>query len=292
MTTNDKISDYITFPRTFENYRWYKPILVFILTFIIMLILSAAILAVFYLIVGFDFIRLVFQGGYEAFNSPLAILFADLIIIVFIPSLYLASKVVKDRPFSSYSSSRGGWNFKLYFKALVIPLILYIIYMAADTAIRGPEGTSHLSIAFLAVILISIPLQSIAEEYIFRGLIMQTLGSWFKIPVLAIVLQALIFAMGHGYNSIGLFETLVSGLGFGFFAWKTNGIEVSSALHTANNFAVGLFVMLGLQASSSSPQLSEVAVAIVFLIVLYIIMYYVGKKTDWFGEIPENSQDI
>ena len=131
-----------------------------------------------------------------------------------------------------------------------------------------------------------------AAKYIFRGLIMQTLGSWFKIPVLAIVLQAIIFAMGHGYNSIGLFETLVSGLGFGFFAWKTNGIEVSSALHTANNFAVGLFVMLGLQASSSSPQLSEVAVAIVFLIVLYIIMYYVGKKTDWFGEIPENSQDI
>ena len=292
MTMNDKIPDYITFPRTFENYRWYKPILVFILSFIIMFILSALILAVFYLIVGPDFIISVFHGGYEVLNSPLAILFADLIIIVFIPSLYLASKVVNDRPFSSYSSSRGGWNFKLYFKALVIPLVLYIIYMGTVTAITGPESTSHFSIAFLAVILISVPLQSIAEEYIFRGFIMQTLGSWFKIPLLAIVLQAIIFTMGHGYNSIGLLETLVSGLGYGFFAWKTNGIEVSSAIHTANNFSVGLFVMLGLQASTSSPQLSEVAVTIVFLIMLYMIMYYVGKKTDWFGEIPENSQNI
>ena len=292
MTTNGKISDYITFPKTFENYRWYKPILVFIVSLIIMFILSAVILGVFYLLVGFDFIRLVFQGGYEALTSPLAILFADLLIIVFIPSLYLASKVVKDRPFSSYSSSRGGWNFKLYFKALVIPLILYIIYAGAETAITGPEGTSQFSIAFLAVILISVPLQSIAEEYIFRGLIMQTLGSWFRIPVLAIVLQAIIFALGHGYNSIGVFETLISGLGFGFFAWKTNGLEVSSALHTANNFTAGLFIMLGLQASTSSPQLGEVAVTIVFLIILYIIMYYVGKKTDWFGEIPENSQNV
>ncbi|WP_405267091.1 CPBP family intramembrane glutamic endopeptidase [Methanobrevibacter sp.] len=247
---------------------------------------------VFYLLVGFDFVRLVFQGGYEALTSPLAILFTDLLIIIFIPALYLASKVVKDRPFSSYSSSRGGWNFKLYFKALVIPVILYIIYMGAYTAITGPEGTYNFSIAFLAVILISVPLQSIAEEYIFRGLIMQTLGSWFRIPVLVIVLQAIIFALGHGYNSIGVFETLISGLGFGFFAWKTNGIEVSSALHTANNFSVGLFVMLGLQASTSSPQLGEVAVTIVFLIMLFIIMYYVGKKTDWFGEIPENSQNV
>ena len=289
---DDKIVDYVTFPRTFESYRWYKPIIVFILSFIITFLLTGLIIGIFYLMVGPDFLRATIRGGYEALNSPLAIFFSDLLIIVFIPSVYLASKVVKDRPFSSYSSSRGGWNFKLYFKALVIPVILYIIYMAAEAAILGQKDVSHFSIAFLAVILISVPLQSIAEEYVFRGLIMQTFGSWFKIPVLALVLQAIIFALAHGYNSIGLFETLVSGLGYGFFAWKTNGIEVSSAMHSANNFAVGLFVMLGLKVSTSSPQLMDVVSGIVFLIVLYIIMYCVGKKTDWFGEIPENAQNI
>ena len=291
MSMNDKISDYITFPTTFENYRWYKPILVFIVTFIIMCILGVAIVAAFYLIVGPDFVKSVFQGGYEAFISPMAIFFSDLLIIIFIPSLYLASKVVNDRPFSSYSSSRGGWNFKLYFKALIIPIILYIIYMGADSAIRGPAGASHFSIAFLIVLLISVPIQCIAEEYIFRGFFMQTLGSWFKIPLLALILQAIIFALGHGYNSIGVFETLVYGLGYGFFAWKTNGLEVSSALHTANNFTFGLFVMFGLQASTSSPQLWDVASSIVFIVIVYLIMYYVGRKTDWFGEITESSQN-
>ncbi|MBQ6351288.1 MAG: hypothetical protein IJI42_10200, partial [Methanobrevibacter sp.] len=73
--------------------------------------------------------------------------------------------------------------------------------------------------------------------------------------------------------------------------WKTNGIEVSSAIHTANNFSISLFVMLGLQYSTSNPSLSDTATTIAFEIILFIIMYYVGKKTDWFGEIPENSQN-
>ena len=291
MTISDKIYDYITFPTTFENYRWYKPILVFIVTFIIMFILGVLTVAAFYLIVGPDFVASVFKGGYEAFISPLAIFFSDLLIIIFIPSLYLASKVVNDRPFSSYSSSRGGWNFKLYFKALVIPVILYIIILAIDSAIKGPAGASNFSIAFLVLLFISIPLQCIAEEYIFRGFFMQTLGSWFNIPLLAIILQAIIFAFGHGYNSIGVFETFVFGLGCGFLAWKTNGLEVSSAIHSANNFCFGLFVMLGLQASTSTPQLWDVVSGIAFEVVLFLIMYYAGRKTGWFGEIPENSQN-
>ena len=93
MTMNDKISDYITFPRTFENYRWYKPILVFILSLIILSILMVAIVAVFYLTAGLEFVKSVFSGGYEALTSPMAILFTDLLIIIFIPSLYIASKI-------------------------------------------------------------------------------------------------------------------------------------------------------------------------------------------------------
>lgn len=289
MTMNEKIADYITFPKTFENYRWYKPILVLVLSIIIMSILSGITISAFYIMAGPDFIRSVFYGGYEILVSPMAMFFMDLIIIMFLPSLYIASKVVKDRPFSSYSSSRGGWNFKLYFKALIIPMILFIIYMAAETAIKGPQGTSHFSIPFLLVLFISVPLQCIAEEYMFRGFIMQTLGAWFKMPVLAIVIQSIIFALCHQYNILGLFETLVTGIGFGFFAWKTNGLEISSAIHTVNNFAVGLFVMLGLKASTSSPQLWDVVASIVFLIILVIVMYFAGKKTNWFGEISENS---
>lgn len=284
----EKISDYLTYPKTFENYKWYKPILVFIVAFVVIMILDGLILLIFNYTMGFEFVKNVFSGGYELFNSAIGLLFVDSFIITIIPSLYIASKIVKDRPFSSYSSSRGGWNFRLYLKALIIPLILYVSYASIESVITGSKGTYQLSIPFLIVLFICFPLQSIAEEYAFRGFIMQTLGSWFNIPVLALILQAVIFALGHDYNSIGLVEMVVAGIILGFFAWKTNGIEVSSAMHTASNFSVGLSVMLGLRTSTSTPQLYSVLATIVFEIVLLIIMYYVGKKTNWFGEIPEN----
>ena len=259
MSMKNKISDYITFPTTFENYAWYKPLIVIIITFFIMLIFGGAIIAVTYLVGGVDLARTVMSGTYEGLNSALPIIISDLILIMFIPSLYLASKIVNDRPFSSYSSSRGGWNFKLYFKALIIPLIMYIVYQGIDSALTGAKGTSQISIMFLIAICIFVPLQSIAEEFMFRGFLLQTFGSWFKIPVLAIVIQAIIFALFHGYNSFGLLGVLFMGLIYGFFAWKTNGIEVSSAIHTANNFTVGLFIMMSSPTGNGFDQMSSLA---------------------------------
>lgn len=292
MSINDKISDYITFPRTFESYAWYKPIIVFILANIVMFIIGGLMLIVGSLIFGFDFVKITFGSGIEGLNSAIPIIFSDLFIFMFVPGLYFASKIVKDRPFSSYASSRGGWNFKLYLKALIIPVILYLIYQGIEIAINGSNGgTYQVSILFLIVLFISVPLQSTAEEFMFRGILLQTLGSWFKIPVLAIVIQAIIFGLAHGYNSFGLFETVVMGLICGFFAWKTDGIEVSSAIHTANNFCVGFFIMLGLHTSTSSPEITSVLPVIVFEILLCVLLYYVGKKTSWFGELPKNSQN-
>ncbi|MBR0370580.1 MAG: CPBP family intramembrane metalloprotease [Methanobrevibacter sp.] len=293
MSINEKISDYITFPRTFENYAWYKPLIVFIIASVIMFFIGGIIVVSTALLFGTDFTRFLLGGGIDGLNSSLPVLFSDLIIMLFIPALYISSKIVRDRPFSSYSSSRGGWNFKLFLKALIIPLILYLVYQGIYTTITGGgNGTFQLSISFLLVIFITVPLQSIAEEYLFRGILLQTLGSWFKIPILAIVIQALIFGLVHGYNSFGFIETLITGLICGFFAWKTNGIEVSSAFHAANNMCVGISIMLGLQTSTSSPQLSSVLPLIVFEILLCVLLYYIGNKTNWFGEIPENTQNV
>lgn len=290
LDNNKEISDFITFPRTFEKYRWYKPIIVFILGFIITLIFEGILTFAFYGAYGWNNITSMATGGYEVMNTEVGQILIDLSVIVLIPSLYIASKIVKDRPFSSYSSSRGGWNYNLYFKALIIPLIACIILNGIIVLFKGPQGTYHFSLLFLFICVILVPLQCIAEEYVLRGFLMQTFGSWFNIPVVAIVLQAILFATIHDYNSFGIIEICVSGLVFGFLAWKTNGIEVSSAMHTANNFIISLFVMFGLTSTTSSPPMGEVVISIIFDIVLCAIMYYVGKRTDWFGEITEPAE--
>lgn len=277
-------SEFISFAKTFENYRWYRPILVMIVTLVMFVIFSAILTIVFASVYGWDFILHMTQG-YEVMNTEMGQIFSDLGVIIMLPSLYIAVKIIKDRPFSSYSSSRGGWNHKLYFKALIIPVIIYIIFEAISLSITGVKGSNHFSVMFFIACLILVPLQSIAEEYIFRGLLMQSLGSWFNIPILALLIQAVIFAAFHGYNSLGIFGVFVSGLVMGFFTWKTNGLEVGAALHTVNNLAVAFTVMFGLEMASSTAQLNDVIFTIVIQIVLFAVMYYVGGKTNWFGEI-------
>ena len=85
---NDKeFSDFITLPRTFEKYRWYKPILVFIIGLILMLIFQVVVEETFSGLFGEAFINNLINGGYEVLNNPLAEFFSDLGVIIIIPAL-------------------------------------------------------------------------------------------------------------------------------------------------------------------------------------------------------------
>ena len=279
--TVKEISEYITFPRTFEKYRWYKPILVFIIGAIIYLILSLILIVVFSAIYGENIMAQLLRGGYEVMNSEIGEIYSHLAIAIMIPSLYLATKIVKDRPFSSYSSSRGGWNTQLYLKAFIIPFILFLVVGIIEHAILGNVGNYHFTILFFIILLIVVPIQCIAEEYVYRGLLMQTLGSWFNIPLLAVILQAIIFGFTHGYNGIGNIGIIISGL----------GLEVSSAFHTANNLSFSLLVMFGIQSTTSTIQMADLLISTMGSVIFGILLYYIGKRSNWFGEIPETPRE-
>ena len=69
--TGKEISEYTTFTRTFEKYKWYNPILVFIIGAIIFLILGIILIAVFYAIYGENIVVQLLHGGYEVMNSEI-----------------------------------------------------------------------------------------------------------------------------------------------------------------------------------------------------------------------------
>ena len=283
----NKFPDYVTFPRTFEKYKWYKPLLVIILGAILYLVFQVILLVVFGAIYGENIIEGVLTGGYESLNtSDASVYFSYLSIAVFIPAIYIASKIVRDRPFSSYSSSRGGWNWKLYFKCLLIPFVIYVVYTVISFFIGGnkPGSDSHVSVITMVLSLILIPFQCIAEEYVFRGVLMQTFGAWFKIPILAIIIQAVIFALGHSYNSIGVITIGISGVAYGLLAWRSNGLEASSAIHSINNLMSFFVVALGLGSGSSTVSLEDFAIDIAVTLISVIALYYVGNKKGWFNE--------
>ena len=49
------------------------------------------------------------------------------------------------------------------------------------------------------------------------------------------IIQSLIFAIAHTYNILEVIDVVICGLAYGFLAWKSNGLESASALHTIRN---------------------------------------------------------
>ena len=281
-----KFPDYITFPRTFEKYKWYKPLIVIVLVAILYLIFEIILVVIFNTVYGQNITNAIANGGYETLNtSDASIYLSYLSIVLFIPAIYIASKIVRDRPFSSYASSRGGWNWKIYFKCLLIPLVIYAVF-SAISLLAGNEsgGSSQVSVVAMVLSLILIPLQCIGEEYLFRGVLMQSFGSWFKIPILAIIVQAIIFASVHGYNLIGVISIAISGVIWGLLAWRTNGIEAGAAIHSINNLMSFFMVALGLSSISSTVSYWDFAVDIAITLLSAAAVYYVGNKMEWFDE--------
>ena len=280
---SEKFPDYVTYARTFEKYKWYRPLLVIIIAAVIFFILQLVVVGVLGVFYGWDYIVSLAQGGYNTLTSEAGSLVGFLTIVTFVPSLFIASRIVKDRPFSSYSSSRGGWNWKLYFKCLVIPLIIYVVFNVVSVLIFGRKGHYSLTLPILLISIFIVPMQCIAEEYMVRGLIMQTLGAWFKIPIVAVVIQAVIFALMHPYNLLGVIGIFIEGLVFGFLAWKSNGLEVGSALHSVNNFSSSIFAALGFDLVSSVITPVDFAADLFVSLVSAVVLYYVASKQGWFN---------
>lgn len=288
----DVKSDFCTFPRSFEKYKWYKPLIVAALTFILYIILSILCDVLF----GIFFPEL-FSSSllYDPNSSPgletVEGIYTSINIALMIPSFFISSKIVRDRPFSSYLSSRGGWNWEIFAKSLLVALVAYGIITLVEFLIFGVEFDNKFTIlTFLAMVIVTL-FQSFAEELMCRGFLMQTLGSWFKIPVVAIVLQAVFFTVIHSYNLIGLADVLFSGLCYGVIAWYCDGLEVSSALHSVNNIIV--FLTAGLTATELSNNITIEGSLEGILITLVAIaaIFLIDRKYNWIGLKRNNSVD-
>jgi membrane protease YdiL (CAAX protease family) len=87
----------------------------------------------------------------------------------------------------------------------------------------------------LIVILLLVPFQAAAEEYVFRGWFMQAVGAHVRNPIWAIVIGSALFASLHGYSWAGLLDVFAFGAVMAWLAVKTGGLEAPIALHVLNN---------------------------------------------------------
>lgn len=94
--------------------------------------------------------------------------------------------------------------------------------------------------AFVVVVVLLVPFQAAAEEYVFRGYLTQACGGLFNHPVVsrtvAVVVPAVLFALAHGAQDPPVFvDRLAFGLVAGVLVLVTGGLEAAIAMHVLNN---------------------------------------------------------
>ncbi len=112
-------------------------------------------------------------------------------------------------------------------------------------AITGPDGSY---VWLLVVVLLTTPLQSAAEEFVFRGYLSQAVAAWFRTErtgaVVAAVLTAALFSAAHAPPDVLTFlDRFVFGLAASWVTRLTGGLEAAIVLHAVNNVVV--FVLAG-----------------------------------------------
>lgn len=287
------IPDYTKYPREFVTYRWYRPIITSILFVAIYILLCIALLFGVSRWQGGDLsaVYAMIKDGYDSFDAytTLGAIISLGSVALMIPALAIANKIAGGRTFKSYESSRGGWNFGIFFKCLLLAFLFVAIPIAVDEIFIEPgAGVFRFTKEGLILLTILGPMQCIAEEYVFRGLLMQTFGSWFRFPPLAILLSSAAFAAMHPYNKLGVIDIFITGMTFCIITWLSHGIEASSAMHIANNMAVFYCVGAGYgEIGTNVDQRSLIfsaAISAVFLIVMIFCkvfgMFEVMKKND------------
>jgi len=87
---------------------------------------------------------------------------------------------------------------------------------------------------YLISVLVIALLPAVFEETLFRGGIQNLLSRWFKMPVLAIVVTAIVFSAVHG-SYMGFLSRFALGFVLGWFYYKTGNIWLNITGHFINN---------------------------------------------------------
>ncbi|MEV0969124.1 CPBP family intramembrane glutamic endopeptidase [Microtetraspora glauca] len=235
-------------------HRWWRPIvgtLAIVAGYLVVSVVAGIAAWLVSILAG---VPMVLQGT-QIFADPLLTLGFNLgLIALAIPLVAGAAWAVQRRRPGTLSSVAGrlrwGWLLSCVPIALVAVILGEIAQQLTFLATGVSTGFMWVGwdrfLAPLIVILVLVPFQAAAEEYVFRGWILQAFGAYLRNPVPGIVVGAVAFASLHGYTDWGIAYVFGFGVLMGWLAIRTGGLEAPIALHSVNNvFAFGMTAAAG-----------------------------------------------
>lgn len=277
---SEQSREYHRLTRVAQRYRWWKPLMVGFVAAILYvgLVACAVILTA---ILGLARpgvwapVERFFTDPAQDMRDPSTFALTLISLILMLPAVMTATRLVLGAPTVGLLSSVAGrirWRWLRH--CLGIAVVLYAAATAVDLTLQAVSGewlapayVNTQALLFVGLTLLLVPLQAAAEEYVFRGYLMQTLGSWFRHPAIAIVLPVPLFTLGHEYDLLGLLNIASFALVAGWLTWRTGGLEAAIAVHVVNNvgvFALGAFGFVDLNATDSTVM--DLAISVILTV--------------------------
>jgi uncharacterized protein len=243
------------------TYEWWKPVVGIVLAMIGMLVVAPVallpVLAAGVALQSGPFLQNFLDAATLKAVTPAALFYLNLVLASMIPLTWFIMRVLhRMRPrWLASVVPRMRWRF--FFVCLGLAVIALLAQILAGTLVPSSSGDGDVAgklndftagtAAVGLVVLLTTPLQAAGEEYLFRGYLLQAIGSLFRNRWVAIVATATLFALAHGAQNVPLFfDRFAFGLIAGWLVTRTGGLEAGIALHILNNFlAFGLALSFG-----------------------------------------------
>jgi uncharacterized protein len=223
--------------------------------------------------------------------GPVAFLYVNLSLIALIPAAGLSIWIGHQIRPRYLSSVAGGIRWGGLMRCMLLALPVWLLYLGLSAFVDAPQGPrpDHWALLLVMVFVLT-PFQAAAEEYLFRGWILQNVGSWFARPILGLVVSIILstaaFAAAHLSPDPWIIGSLAClSVASGVAAWRTGGLEAGIAMHTVNNVTAFTAVILfgGWEQAFITPTTSATpAVFVLALIVhgsaLALILWQAERK--------------
>ena len=237
-----------------ESYVWWRSVagVVFAISLfaLVTMVVSRALVMVFWATTaGNQPYRDYFAKAF-AFETPLGMLAVNLGLATLIPIAWALMAFLHQMRPRWLSSVQPGIRWRYLFGCLAIAAVVLNGVMLLSTMVGEPLSLHPQKgfWGFLVVIVLTSPIQAVAEEIFFRGYLLQALGSLVPRAWFGVVVSSLVFALLHGTQNLPLFvDRFAFALLAGLLAWRTGGLEAGIAAHVINN--VFAYVIAGLTTS-------------------------------------------
>ena len=213
-------------------------------------------------------------------------------------SILLCVKFLHKRPILSVFTTRKTFDWKRFVFAFLLwggimgVSLLISIFMGAPIEWNF-DWQKFLPLFFVSIFLL--PIQTTAEEVLFRGYLFQSFGKLFKKGWIVILLTGIAFGLLHGANpevqkigSILLIFYITTGIFLGIMAQMDGGIELSMGYHAVNNIFAAIILTNNWQAFQTdalfvdySPPAFGMESWLTLFLIQPLLLFIFSRKYKW-----------